>query len=155
MAPQVQNGHVLDQTVWNWDFEPGTDRLTDGGLAHIAYLTRRRPQPDCTVYLQTANDLPYDPKCPERLAGARQELDTLRAQAIQKFVVAHTAGRPLDVHVMIHDPNDPTQAATPLGLAVPLMYARYRGGLSNIAGGTGGAGAAGGAGAVGGVPGGR
>src|SRR3954447_10228040 len=39
LAPQVQNGHVLDQTVWNWDFEPGTGKLTDGGLAHLAYLT--------------------------------------------------------------------------------------------------------------------
>ena len=26
LAPQVNNGHVLDQTVWNWMFEPGTDR---------------------------------------------------------------------------------------------------------------------------------
>ena len=30
--PQVQNGHVLDQTVWNYYFEPGTERLTTGGL---------------------------------------------------------------------------------------------------------------------------
>jgi len=32
MAPQVYNGHVLDQTVWNYQFEPGTDRLTAGGM---------------------------------------------------------------------------------------------------------------------------
>ena len=37
-APQVQNGHVLDQTVWNYDFEEGTDRLTAGGLERVAYL---------------------------------------------------------------------------------------------------------------------
>ena len=49
-TPQVQNGHVLDQTVWNYDFEAGTDRLTGGGLEHLAYLARRRPQPDPVVY---------------------------------------------------------------------------------------------------------
>src|SRR4051794_12798605 len=53
-VPQVQNGHVLDQTVWNYMFEPGTDRLTVGGLDPLAYLARRRPEPDCVVYLQTA-----------------------------------------------------------------------------------------------------
>ena len=26
--PQVFNGHVLDQTIWNWYFEPGPDQLT-------------------------------------------------------------------------------------------------------------------------------
>jgi len=144
MSPQVQNGHVLDQTVWNWHFEPGSAALTEGGLAHLAYLARRRPQPDCTLYLQTANDLRYDAACPDRLAGARQELDTLRVQSIQKFLVAHTAGRPIDFQVLIHDPGDPTQAAIPVGNSVTQMYLRYRGGLSNIAGGASGGGGGGG-----------
>src|SRR5262245_48731871 len=42
-TPQVQNGHVLDQTVWNHHFEPGTDKLTPGGLAQLQYIARRRP----------------------------------------------------------------------------------------------------------------
>src|SRR3954453_10883192 len=46
LAPQVNNGHVLDQTMWNYHFEPGTDRLTAGGIEHLAYLARRRPAPD-------------------------------------------------------------------------------------------------------------
>src|SRR5947209_8291178 len=58
-TPQVQNGHVLDQTVWNWHFEKGTDRLTPGGMAVLQYLSRRRPQPDPTIYLATALDLAY------------------------------------------------------------------------------------------------
>jgi hypothetical protein len=147
-APQVQNGHVLDQTVWAHHFEPGTDRLTYGGLQHLAYLARRRPQPDCTVYLQTANDLPYDPACPDHYAGARQELDQRRAAAVQKFLVANTAGRPMEFNILIHDPSDPSVAAIPVGLAVTQMYARWRGGLTT---GAGGAGAAGGGGAVPGV----
>jgi hypothetical protein len=153
MAPQVQNGHVLDQTIWNHHFEPGTAILTQGGQDHLMYLARRRPCPDTTLYLQTGLDLPYDPACPDHLAGARQELDTRRVQSIQKFLVAHTAGRPTDFHVLIHDPNDPSQAATPVAQSIGLMYLRYRGGTSNLAGGSGGGsggGATGGAGAVGG-----
>src|SRR5205823_1227484 len=95
-APQVQNGHVLDQTVWNHHFVPGTDRLTMGGIEHLAYLVRRRPRPDTMLYLETANDLVYDPACPQTLAGSRQELDVRRCQAIQRFLVAHTAGHPVD-----------------------------------------------------------
>src|SRR5436190_5624671 len=65
LAPQVNNGHVLDQTLWNYHFEAGTDKLTPGGMQHLAYLARRRPAPDCIVYLQTAQDLPYDPATPD------------------------------------------------------------------------------------------
>src|SRR5262245_40549498 len=54
LTPQVQNGHVLDQTVWNHFFEPGTDKLTPGGLAALQYISRRRPCPDHTVYLATS-----------------------------------------------------------------------------------------------------
>jgi hypothetical protein len=142
-APQVQNGHILDQTVWNHHFDPGTDKLTAGGLEHLAYLVRRRPCPDTTLYLQTANDLTYDPACPDHLAGAKQELDCRRVQAIQKLLAAQTAGRPVDFQVLIHDPSDPTIAAIPASLATSQMYLRFRGGL-----GIGGGGAGGGAGAA-------
>src|SRR5689334_25134200 len=30
-APQVQNGHILDQTLYNYQFDAGTDHLTDSG----------------------------------------------------------------------------------------------------------------------------
>ena len=60
MTGQVQNGHVLDQTVWNYHFEAGTDRLTEGGQIHLAYLARRRPVPDPCLFLQTAHDVVYD-----------------------------------------------------------------------------------------------
>src|ERR1700730_10828010 len=61
-APQVQNGHILDQTVWNSAFEPGTERLTPGGLAKLESLARRRPCPDPTIYLEITHDGPvrYD-----------------------------------------------------------------------------------------------
>jgi hypothetical protein len=137
-TPQVVNGHVLDQTVWNHFFEPGTDKLTPGGQTHLQYLSRRRPQPDCTVYLATALDIGYDPACPERYAGARQELDALRVAAVQKYLTALNAGRHSEFQVLIHDPGDVTIAAFPAGVAIQQMYGRYRGGLGGAGGGGGG-----------------
>jgi hypothetical protein len=142
LAPQVQNGHVLDQTVWTYYFEPGTDRLTPAGLEHLAYIVRRRPCPDTTVYLQTANDLVYDPACPDRFAGARLELDGLRVQAVQKFLVAASAGRPVDFQVLIHDPGDTTIP----GIVATQEFVTYttgvRGRLTTGGGGGGGGAAA-------------
>jgi hypothetical protein len=151
MTPQVQNGHVLDQTVWNHMFEPGTDVLNPMGQAHLQYISRRRPEVDKTVYLATAMDLAYDPACPERYCGARQELDSLRVAAIQKFLTGLNCGRCQDFHVLVHDPADPTISTQGAAIAVQLMYARYRGGLATGAGGAGGA--AGPSGSVGGFAG--
>src|SRR5258708_39055153 len=45
-APQVQNGHILDQTVWNFYFDAGSDKLNPGGMDKLEQLARRRPAPD-------------------------------------------------------------------------------------------------------------
>ena len=55
-------------------------------------LIRRRPDPDRTVYLATSNDLSYDPACPERYTGAKQELDALRATLIALRACADPTG---------------------------------------------------------------
>jgi hypothetical protein len=140
IAPQVNNGHILDQTVWNFDFEPGTDRLTAAGLLKLSYLARRRPAPDCTIYVQTAEDLSYDPATPNRLVESRTELDNKRREAVYKYLNAETAGRNLTFNVLVHDPADPGFAARPLGTAVTAMYGRFTG-----SGGGGGAGTGAGA----------
>jgi hypothetical protein len=140
--PQVQNGHVLDQTIWNWMFEPGSDRLTTGGLAHLAYLARRRPCPDTVVYLQTAQDVVYDPLNPDKLVTVRQDLDVKRSQAIERYMVAQTAGHVMP-QVVVHDPAEVGQSAIFVGNAVQQMYLRARGGLLGGAGGAGGAGGGG------------
>src|SRR5205085_6843273 len=92
---QVQNGHVLDQTIWNSYFEAGTAKLTLGGIDHLIYLARRRPAPDTTVYVQTAQDVAYNPAAPDQLVKARTTLDAERAAAVQRFLAAETAGTPL------------------------------------------------------------
>lgn len=134
MAPQVSNGHVLDQTVWNNQFEPGTERLTAGGLEHLAYLARRRPYPDTTIYLQTAQDLPYNAASPEKLAEARAALDAKRIQAIQNFLTAQTAGRHESFEVVIHDPADVSIAAAPVAVSIQKLYAGSQGVLPTTAG---------------------
>jgi hypothetical protein len=156
-APQVQNGHVLDQTIWNYFFEPGTDRLTPLGLDRLAYLARRRPCPDPNLWLQTAQDIIYDSAAPEKMAEAREDLDKKRINAVTCFLVQQTAGRPMAFHIVVHDPAEAGLSAVPVNLSVLQMYYRFRGGLisgGNVTGG-GGAGGAGGAGAgIQGAPGG-
>jgi hypothetical protein len=144
-APQVNNGHILDQTIWNFKFEYGSDKLTPGGLDHLAYLARRRPCPDTTIYLQTAQDIPYDPEHPEKFAEMRCELDTKRIQAIQKYLTAITCGDKA-FQVCVHNPGDPGMSAIPMNLAVLRMYSGATGGLLGGAGAA--AGTSGGAGAT-------
>jgi hypothetical protein len=150
LAPQVQNGHVLDQTIWNYFFEPGTDRLTPLGLDRLAYLARRRPCPDPNLWLQTAQDIIYDSAAPEKMAEAREELDKKRINAVTCFLVQQTAGRPMAFHIVVHDPAEAGLSAVPVNLSVLQMYYRFRGGLisgGNVTGGGGAGGGMGGAGA--------
>jgi hypothetical protein len=143
-APQIANGHVLDQTVWDYDFEAGTDRLTGGGLEHLAYLARRRPAPDPVVYLQTAQDVAYDPAKPDEMAAKRQELDAKRVIAIQQFLTAQTGGRRGEFQVLVHDPSDVTLPGAWGGVEYARMIGRAVGGLP-VGGGVSGGGATGGA----------
>jgi hypothetical protein len=128
-SPQIQNGHVLDQTVWNYDFEAGGDKLTGGGLEHLAYLARRRPQPDTIVYLQTAQDVAYDPAKSDEMASNRQDLDAKRVVAIQKFLNAQTGGRRGDFQVLIHDPSEVGVEGIYGASESRLMLGRVVGGL--------------------------
>src|SRR5438034_2209106 len=150
-ATQAHNGHVLDQTVWNYHFEQGKDVLTAAGMEHLAYLARRRPCPDPVVYLQTAQDVSYDPAAPDRFVEQRNGLDQRRAEAIRKYLNAQTANRPVDFQIVLHDPAEVGIAATPMNNSIQRMYIGVQGTLPSTAGAgasnvTGGGGAGGGAG---------
>src|SRR4051794_19155518 len=58
-APQVQNGRILDQTVWNYHFDAGSDRINATGMDKLDQLVRRRPEPDARIFIATARDIPY------------------------------------------------------------------------------------------------
>jgi hypothetical protein len=149
-APQVQNGRALDQTVWDWQFEPGLARLTPGGMEHLDYLIRRRPQPYGIVYVQTAKNVPYDPDHPDRMTDARSDLDNRRVLAVQQYLIAKCAGRGLEFQVLVHDPADQDLSAIWGAMEINKMNARPQGGLMT----TGGGGASGGGGSSGGSGGG-
>lgn len=145
-AIQVNNGHVLDQTIWNSDFEQGTARLTPGGMDRLRTLIRRRPHPDPILYLATAGgspeDLPYNQDTPpEAFAQVREKLNQARIESIQRFLAAQTVGRNLVFQVYVHDPAQPYVAATSMQRSVTGMQAGFSGSLR---GGGGGAPAGGG-----------
>lgn len=158
-APQARNGHVLDQTIWNYHFEydetrrSGTDRLTPAGLEKLAYLARRRPQPEAVVFLQTANDVAYDAGQPEAVAQARAELDRARIASVQKYLTALTAARPVPFEVVVHDPSMVDMNANPVRSTVvePRGYFTSAVGTRNAGGGgstTGGGGGGAGSGSL-------
>jgi hypothetical protein len=132
MAPQLENGHVLDQTVWNTDFEAGTERLTPGGLEHLKYLARRRPHADPVVWVQLAQDVAYDPAAAERYTQRRFELTNRRVQAVQGFLAAYTAGTGEEFQVRVNDPGEVGQSAAGVGRSVLLMHASYQGALPGV-----------------------
>jgi hypothetical protein len=158
LAPQVNNGHVLDQTIWSHNFEKGTAKLNPAGQERLWYLARRRPVPDPTIYLQTATieEIPYDPEHPDQFAAARNKLDAERQDAVQKYLASITAGRNLSFQVVLHDPMHPDlnglayrgvqPLATGTGAAASMLQS-YTGVLpastGGIIGGAGGGGAGG------------
>ena len=145
---QAANGHVLDQTVWNYLFEPGTDKLTVAGLERLQYLARRRPAADPKIWLQTAQDLPYDQTAPEKLVNARAELDQKRVQAVERYLQAETAARPTAFQVAVHNPPVPSLAGAADALVIQRHYTNFQGMTYSQpnSGGTGGISAGGGGG---------
>lgn len=150
---QQLHAHQLEQTVWTYFFEPGTDKLTPLGIYRLAMISRQCPQPDTLLFLQTAQitpgetqprDLAYDAANPDGMITARQDLDARRIAAVQKFMLAQTSGR-LAFQVAVVDPSTEVgRPALPIGLAIQQMYGAGKGVLGG--GGTGGASSSGGAG---------
>jgi hypothetical protein len=155
VTPQVHNGHVLDQTVWNYHFEEGSDRLTVGGMERLNYLARRRPMADPMVFLQTAHDIRFEKI--EDLAPKRSDLDQKRVVAVKKYLAAYTCGSNVgEFEVQVHNPPEVGIAGPASERSILQLYSTPRATLPATGGGggaTGGAGA--GTGGQGGVGGGR
>ncbi|QVL34182.1 hypothetical protein KIH39_09825 [Telmatocola sphagniphila] len=153
-AAQVHNGHILDQTIFNYNFEAETDKLNVSGLDKLDQLVRRRPAPDSRLFLATATDIPYNAENPTAFSEKQRDLDAKRIAAIKKYLASRTAGRPTSFEVYIHDPSDPSISAISARNATTAQLSNYSGG-GGAAGGAAGGGATGGGGGGGGATGGN
>jgi hypothetical protein len=133
-APQVHNGHVLNQTVWNWYFEPGTDKLTPAGAAKLDSIARARPSPDPRLYLQVARDVPVTPENLDAVGATRDDLTARRAAVVRRYMDAQPAVERVAYEVYVHDaiaPGIPAQFAATAYLG---QGQGYRGGIGGGSG---------------------
>ena len=103
---QAANGHILDQTIWNEHFEPGTAKLNWAGQEHLKYIARRGPAPDPMVFVQWS----WDAK------GAAEELNNERRVVVADYLTRINTARRSNVtfDVAIRDsavPGIPSPAA--------------------------------------------
>jgi hypothetical protein len=124
---QVSNGHVLDQTIWNDVFEKGTDKLTPAGQYHLNTIARRRPAPDPHIFLQSAQDVPYDAARPEKFVEARNELNLRRRVVVERYLQAITADRPVPFQITVHDPAEVGMSAAAMLQAITRRDASFTG----------------------------
>jgi hypothetical protein len=117
MNAQAGNGHILDQTIWNYHFEHDpktgapTDRLNPAGIEHLNLISRRRPAPDTHIFLATAQDVPgLAEKAPDKASAERKDLNDRRLASIQRYL-AIQAGTAFAYSIDIHDPAEVGMAA--------------------------------------------
>ena len=141
-AQQVHNGHALNQTVWNYYFEAGTDKLTSAGMEKLDSIARTRPG-DAKLYIQASRDLSLTADNAGKIADLRTDLDVKRAVAIQKYMGTQPAiGGAVAYEVYVHDAPTPGINAEMAAGAYRGSILGYQGGISGAAGigalGTGG-----------------
>lgn len=96
---QSDQGHKLDQTIWNHHFEAGTDVLSASGKDHLRYIARRQPYPDHQIWLQFPHDV----------AKNRDVMIAKRKDAIRVFLSTQTMeGAGGAYQIGIHDHAVPT-----------------------------------------------
>jgi hypothetical protein len=122
---QSFNGHVLDQTIWNYHFEhdPATGaptaRLNAAGIEHLDYLSRRRPAADLHIFLATAHDVPGLAHLPvDKAIGVRTKLNEDRIAAIKNYLAIQT-GPGTAWAIEVHDPAEVYLAAPQIAGTLP------------------------------------
>jgi hypothetical protein len=99
LAPQVSNGNVLDQTVWDFHFESGKPELNAMGKDHLKRLARRRPVAQEVIFLQVAQN-------PDEIAN-NKELNKTRSENIKAYMtkISEDKVHP-EFQVVLHDPAE-------------------------------------------------
>lgn len=140
-AQQVATGHFIHQSLWNWYFEPGTEKLTPGGMEKLDSLARATPSADPRLYIQTAHDIAVTNENIDKVAGLRAELNAKRAAAIKKYMAVQF-GPAVDYEVYVHDAPVPSIYGPFIAGAFRGQAQGYQGGIDG--GGVGGVTAVGG-----------
>lgn len=133
-AQQAANGHFLEQTLWNWYFEPGSDRLTPGGIARLDAIARSTPVPDPKLYIQTARDIAATSDAPEKVHALRDDLNFRRALAIKQYMSSQPGIIPMPYEVFVTDAPVPGIYSA---FAAQSFRAQIAGYTGTIAGGSG------------------
>lgn len=99
LAPQVSNGNVLDQTVWDFHFETGKPELNAMGKDHLKRLARRRPVAQEVIFLQVAQN-------PDEKVN-NKELNMARSENIKAYMtkISQDKVHP-EFQVVLHDPAE-------------------------------------------------
>jgi len=122
-AQQATNGHFQERTLWNWYFEPGTDRLHPAGMAKLNAISRSNL--DNKLYLQHAGDLPLTPDNADKVIDLRHELTAKRAATVRQYL-ATKPGTP-EYEISVH--NGPTPA-----IYAPFALSAFRGQVTGYVG---------------------
>jgi hypothetical protein len=133
-AQQAATGHFLHQTMWNFYFDPGSDKLNPGGMDKLNSLAHATPGPDPRIYLQNAQDVAVTAENMDKVSSLRNDLNGRRAAAIRKYM-ATQFGPPLEYEVLVHDAPTPSVSGVGAGNAFRGQVAGYRGSLGGGIGG--------------------
>lgn len=99
LAPQVCNGNVLDQTVWDFHFESGKPELNAMGKDHLKRLARRRPVAQEVIFLQVAQN-------PDEKVN-NKELNKTRSENIKAYMTKISQDKVhSEFEVVLHDPAE-------------------------------------------------
>ncbi len=153
---QANNGQVLDQTIWNYQFYEDSEELRASGRAFLDRLANHYPLRCSGLFLQSAHDITFKPDDVDGYFARRQELNALRVKSITEYLQHAAPGNTLAVQ--IHDkppvglPSDEAGRSyilmarkAPQGLLSPDITAS-RFSISGDGGGGGGGGSIGDAG---------
>jgi hypothetical protein len=88
VALQAHNGHVLEQTFWNYYFKEGSADLRPAGRALLDRLVRREGEPVLGLYLQTARDVELSADHPGQYGRDQAALNAKRLQVISAYLAA-------------------------------------------------------------------
>ena len=95
---QADQGHKLDQTIWNSHFVEGTAILNDSGVKHLRYIAQRTPCPDRQLWLQYPHDVKEDKRVVNGVHINDRRIATIRAYLDRNTLASNGAGYQIDVH---------------------------------------------------------